>query len=416
MGRGASGLPSRRRWPAHSYACSMKKDRLDQICPRGHAAHASKERSWIMKIKHSTILFAALTAFGLFLGITYWTPCVDLVRKILDAASPIFLGFVLAYVVNIPMTFYERHYFPRSGNALARASARPVCMLAAFLTVILILAAVIGLVLPELLSCIRLMLEEVPKILEKLIPLLPEENALSEELAQRLRNIDWAQVLYNLLQGLLSGLGNVATVTANVAGYLVDFLLALIFSLYLLAGKEKLQAQLARLLSTYLRPSWNRNLHHVAGVLNNCFHRYIVGQCTEAVILGTLCALGMMLLGFPYAAMTGVVVGVSALIPVMGAYIGGAVGFLLILTVDPMKALLFVVYLVILQQLEGNLIYPRVVGSSIGLPGVWVLAAVTIGGGVFGILGMLLGVPLAAAAYQLLGEHSRRQTPPAETT
>ena len=125
-----------------------------------------------MKIKHSTILFAALTAFGLFLGITYWTPCVDLVRKILDAASPIFLGFVLAYVVNIPMTFYERHYFPRSGNALARASARPVCMLAAFLTVILILAAVIGLVLPELLSCIRLMLEEVPKILEKLIPLL----------------------------------------------------------------------------------------------------------------------------------------------------------------------------------------------------------------------------------------------------
>ena len=133
--------------------------------------------------------------------------------------------------------------------------------------------------------------------------------------------------------------------------------------------------------------------------------RSIVGQCTEAVILGGLCALGMTLLGLPYAVMTGTIIGVTALIPVAGAYIGGAVGAFVIFTVDPSKAVIFLVYLVILQQVEGNVVYPRVVGSSIGLPGIWVLTAVTIGGGVMGISGMLIGVPLSAAAYKLFSDH-----------
>ena len=134
----------------------------------------------------------------------------------------------------------------------------------------------------------------------------------------------------------------------------------------------------------------------------DCFHRYIVGQCTEAVILGGLCTAGMLILRLPYSAMVGALVAFTALIPVAGAYIGAAVGAFMIFTVEPVQALFFVVFLVVLQQLEGNLIYPRVVGASIGLPGVWVLAAVTIGGGVLGVGGMLLGVPLAAAVYQLL--------------
>lgn len=147
-------------------------------------------------------------------------------------------------------------------------------------------------------------------------------------------------------------------------------------------------------------------------ITNDCFHRYIVGQCTEAVILGALCALGMFIFRFPYAVMTGAVIGVTALIPVAGAYIGGAVGFILILSVSPTKAVLFLVYPVILQQLEGNLIYPRVVGSSIGLPGLWVLATVTVGGGIMGIAGMLIGVPIAAALYQILRNdvHKKEKT------
>ena len=140
----------------------------------------------------------------------------------------------------------------------------------------------------------------------------------------------------------------------------------------------------------------------MVGVINDCFHRYIVGQCTEAVILGVLCMLGMMIIRLPYATMIGALIGFTALIPVAGAYIGAFVGAFMILTLAPVKALIFLVFIVVLQQLEGNLIYPRVVGSSLGLPAIWVLAAVTVGGGVLGVPGMLLGVPLTAAVYRLV--------------
>ena len=143
--------------------------------------------------------------------------------------------------------------------------------------------------------------------------------------------------------------------------------------------------------------------------VHESFGNFIVGQCTEAVILGVLCALGMTVLGLPYAVMTGTIIGVSALIPVVGAYIGGALGAFMIFTVDPAKALVFLIFLVILQQLEGNIIYPRVVGNSIGLPGLWVLASVTIGGGVMGVAGMLIGVPLSAALYKLFANHVNRK-------
>lgn len=145
--------------------------------------------------------------------------------------------------------------------------------------------------------------------------------------------------------------------------------------------------------------------------MDETFSSFIVGQCTEAVILGVLCILGMKLFQFPYAPMVGTFIGATALIPVVGAYLGGAVGFIMILTVSPLKAVLFLVFLVVLQQLEGNIIYPRVVGSSVGLPGMWVLAAVTIGGGISGVAGMLLGVPLAATIYKLIKEDVRRRVP-----
>ena len=145
----------------------------------------------------------------------------------------------------------------------------------------------------------------------------------------------------------------------------------------------------------------------VMKVTDDCFHSYIVGQCIEAAILGSLCAVGMMLLRLPYSLMIGALVGVSALIPIAGAYIGAVVGAVMIFSVSPVQALIFLVFLVILQQLEGNLIYPRTVGSSLGLPGIWVLAAVTVGGGVMGVLGMIVFVPLTATVYRLLAEYVR---------
>ena len=199
----------------------------------------------------------------------------------------------------------------------------------------------------------------------------------------------------------------VSTVSSVFSG-VVTALVALIFSVYLLAGKETLGSQFHRVARRYLKQSWYERLCYLLAVVDDCFHRYIVGQCIEAVILGTLCALGMMLLRLPYATMVGALVAFTALIPVAGAYIGAGVGAFMILTVDPVKAVVFLVFLVVLQQLEGNLIYPRVVGSSMGLPGIWVLAAVTVGGGIMGVAGMLIGVPLAAAAYRILRDDVTR--------
>ena len=144
-------------------------------------------------------------------------------------------------------------------------------------------------------------------------------------------------------------------------------------------------------------------------VLNDSFRKYIVGQCTEALILGVLCFAGMVVLRFPYAGMIGTLIGFTALIPIAGAYIGAGVGAIMILTVSPLKSVLFLVFIVVLQQLEGNLIYPRVVGKSIGLPALWVLAAVTIGGKLWGIVGMMIGVPIVAAVYRLVCEDMERR-------
>ena len=219
-------------------------------------------------------------------------------------------------------------------------------------------------------------------------------------------DVNWKEAVTKLLNLLYQGVGGTFSIAAgmltSVVSGTMNLIIGLIFSIYLLMGKDRLRNQLNRLMNQYIRPRWNQKVHYLFTVLDDCFHRYIVGQCTEAVILGALCTLGMLLFQFPYATMIGAVIGFSALIPVAGAYIGGAIGFLLIFTVSPAKAVLFLVYLVILQQLEGNLIYPRVVGTSIGLPGLWVLSAVTVGGGILGIGGMLLGVPVAAAVYRLI--------------
>ena len=188
----------------------------------------------------------------------------------------------------------------------------------------------------------------------------------------------------------------------SILSALVNFLLALVFSLYLLAQKETLLAQSRRLLRRILPQKAADRLMRLLSLTNNAFSSFVSGQVTEAVILGTLCCLGMLILRLPYALPVSVIIAALSLIPIFGAWIGAATGAFLIVFQSPIKALTFLIFLLILQQVEGNLIYPKVVGSSIGLPGIWVLAAVTIGGSVLGIGGMLLFVPLTATVYKLL--------------
>lgn len=345
--------------------------------------------------------------FLVFLAAYYWKAFTGMAGVALKAARPLLTGGVMAYILNILMSFYETHYFPKSRKTAVRKSRRPVCMLASFLTLILIIIFVIHMVVPELISCIRLLFAGVPDVMKLAVTWLSGFEFVPEDIIAALEDINWQETLTKILNVLTNGIGSTVNfalgAVSSVISSVMNLVIGAIFSIYLLSGKERLQAQSKRLLKIYVRPAWNEKIHYVLSVLNECFHKFIVGQCTEAVILGVLCMVGMLIFRFPYAVMTGIVIGVTALIPVAGAYIGGIVGFLLIFSSDSfMKAILFLIYLVILQQLEGNLIYPRVVGSSIGLPGIWVLAVVTVGGGIYGIPGMLVGVPLAAAIYKLL--------------
>lgn len=221
-------------------------------------------------------------------------------------------------------------------------------------------------------------------------------------------SVDWESKIEQIIKALTSGVGSIVSTVlqtvSTVASAVVTYIMGLIFAIYLLLDKDKLKAQSSRVMQRYVKSSVCEKIRYVLSVLDDCFHRFIVGQCTEAVILGVLCTLGMLLLRLPYATMIGAFMAFTALIPVAGAWIGAGVGAFMILTESPLKALIFIIFIIILQNLENNFIYPHVVGSSIGLPGIWVLAAVTVGGGLMGVFGMLLGVPIVSAIYRLLRE------------
>lgn len=369
-----------------------------------------------MKVTWQSCLRIAATIALLLLGVYYWQGAVDLAGVFLSAASPLVVGAVIAYVVNILMSFYERHIAPRSKAKLWVKLRRPACMLLAFVTVVLAVYLIMALIVPQIVSAFQVLLAALPEALRSLYAWLEERFAISAWLQDANFSLpateaDWRSLFEKVGGLLVSGVGGVmnaaVTVTSSVVSSVVTIFMALIFCVNILLAKEKLQSQFSRLLHKVLGERIMAKAAHVLHVINECFHSYIVGQCVEAVILGGLCALGMLVLRLPYAVMIGVLVGVLALIPIAGAYIAAAIGAIMIFSVSPIQAVIFLVFLIILQQIEGNLIYPHTVGSSLGLPGIWVLAAVLIGGGVMGIGGMIVFVPLTAAAYRLLGQWVR---------
>ena len=360
-----------------------------------------------MKLTWKDCLKIGVSIFVLYLCIHLWPGAVSLAGALLGASAPLILGCAIAYVVNILMSFYEEHWFTTGKYAAAAQKfRRPACLVLAFATVIALVVLIVALIVPQLVSCVQILLSEIPGAMTRAVEFVHSLNIVPQDLIAPLMMVDWQSKLLVILRTLTSGVGNVMgaviSTVSSLFSALVTGLLAVIFAIYVLLSREDLKRQFGKLLKRFLPPKWQGRVCYAMHTLDDCFHRYIVGQCLEAVIIGVLCALGMMLLRLPYATMIGALVGFTALIPVAGAYIGAGVGAFMILTVDPFQALIFLVFLVVLQQLEGNLIYPKVVGSSLGLPGIWVLAAVTVGGGLMGIGGMLLGVPLAAAAFRML--------------
>ena len=374
-----------------------------------------------MKLSWKDCLKIGVSIFVLYLCIHLWPGALAAVKAVIGAASPLILGACIAYVVNILMSSYELGWFPDSKNAAVIGSRRVVCMILAYLSVVALVVLIVALIVPQLISCVQLLIAEIPGVMTRIVAFIESLHIVPQDLIAPLLSIDWQSKLLGILGTLTSGvtnvMGAVISTVSSVFSALVTGLLALIFSIYILLQRESLKSQFGKLLRRFLSTKWQGRFCYLLHTVDDCFHRYIVGQCLEAVIIGVLCALGMALLRLPYATMVGALVGFTALIPVAGAYIGAGVGAFMILTVDPFQALVFLVFLVILQQLEGNLIYPKVVGSSLGLPGIWVLAAVTVGGGIMGVGGMLLGVPLAAAAYRILRDdvNSRLAEPETET-
>ncbi len=354
-----------------------------------------------MKAAREPFFRLAITAIIVYLVINYWNTATRGIFILLRVASPLIAGFIIAYILNIFMTFFERTLLKKV------KFKRFFSILLSILFVLLVLTFVILLIIPEISSSIKVIGKGLLALIEKsknFVQLHPElEQFIPEELAFTSEAFDWQNLSSQVLNFLRSGaMSNVASIVSSVFSGLLNTVLGIIFAIYLLASKERLLHQVDKVCSSYLKPQAQQSLTYVTETANNSFHSFIVGQCTEAIILGLLCTIGMLILQFPYALMIGILVGCTALIPIAGAYIGTIVGAIMILTVSPVQALFFIIFLLILQQIEGQLIYPRVVGTTIGLPGIWVLASVVVGGGLFGVLGILFGIPLCSTVYTLI--------------
>lgn len=332
---------------------------------------------------------------------------------LLGILRPFIYGAAVAFVLNIPMKAIEKGLFSKAKNPKVDKIKRPVSIFLAFAAVVLVIVFVTVTVVPQVTKTMIELGNKIPQFLvdaqiwlEELFASQPQLIALLEEFDPAQMN--WDSIVNTVIDFLKNGLGNVVSSTVTVAstiiGGVVNIFVALVFSFYILAQKEKLGSQFKRMLHAYFPQKAYDKVLEVASLAGRNFSSFITGQCTEAVILGTMFVVTMALFGFPYAVMVGVLIAFTALIPIVGAFIGCFVGAFLIMVDNPVKAIWFLVLFIVLQQIEGNLIYPHVVGNSVGLPSIWVLAAVTIGGSLMGVVGMLIFIPILSTVYALLRE------------
>ena len=359
-----------------------------------------------MQITWKNCFKIGFSIFLLYLSITYFKYVSAFLQTFIGASSPLIIGAAIAYIVNIPMSFYERHIFVKSKRKTVEKLRRPLCMLLSFMSIIAVAVIVVSLVFPQLISCVKLIIAKLPGVLEGITDSIKQYRFIPGNISSLLTDIDWESRIDDLINIITSGAGSVFDVVlgtiVSVFSGITTSVVSIIFSVYLLSSKTKLKSQFTKLLKRYLPRKAISIIKYVITVFDESFHRYFVAQCTDAVILGVLCSLGMMIFRMPYATMVGALIAFTALVPIVGAFIGAAVGAFMILTVSPFKALMFIVFIIVLQQIEENLIYPKVVGSSVNMPSIWVLAAITLGGGVMGILGILLSVPVFAAFYRII--------------
>lgn len=354
-------------------------------------------------IKKNIILIITYIALIIFVLVNF-EKILSILGYIINIFSPFIFGVIVAFVLNVLVNFIERKLFGKVKKKTWLKIKRPLSITISVVLVIFIIVFIMNLLIPQLKNSVSLFTDSLPTYKEDIINIMNKFN-LEETTIKKVSDYldNFGRVITDYIKGNSK---DVITVTTEVATSLIAIIskavIAIVFAIYIITQKETLKRQFNKLMSAYLKPRTVNRINKYASMANTTFSNFVTGQCLEALIFGSLCFLGMLILRLPYATTIAVLLGFTALIPVFGAFIGTFLGAFLILMISPIKAIIFVVFILVLQQIEGNLIYPKVVGKSVGLPGIWVLLSVTIGASVGGILGMLIATPLCSLLYILL--------------
>lgn len=355
------------------------------------------------KTRKDIIIIISYIALVIF-ALVNFSKIIAFLGKVISIFSPFLLGIILAFVLNVLNNFIEKKIFGKiRPSKIWNKIKRPLCITLSLIFVFLTIFFVMNLLIPQLKNSASLFTDTLPAYKEDIIGILNRfdvDEFTVNKVGEYLDN--FGKVITDYIKGNSK---DVITVTTEVATSVINIIskgiITLVFAIYMIAQKETLSRQINKIMRAYLKPKTINKINTVGTLANKTFSNFVTGQCLEALIFGSLVFVGMLIFRFPYASTIGVLLGFTALIPIFGAFIGTAIGFILIMMVSPVKAILFVVFIIVLQQIEGNLIYPRVVGKSIGLPGMWVLLSVTVGGSIGGILGMLIATPLCSLLYAL---------------
>lgn len=378
----------------------MEKDKIRDY--RNKEERRLLEKMTSLRYVHMAqlIILAGIVA----LIVLNFSTILNYLAKLISVLNPLLLGVLFAFILNIPMVFIEKHYFKNNKALWVKKSRRIVSLLLSLIIVLGVIIVTITLAVPQLSNAGKIIIEKFPKIFDEASNWVGGKLAANPIIAQRWENFSqnsesFIQNIVNKSGGIVEG---VFSFTLNALGGVFTFIFGLMFAIYMLISKESLLDQAKKISRAYLSAYRRERMGRVLSVVNETFSGYLTGQMVEALVIGIITTIALMILRFPFPTMIGTLTGLTTFIPILGAYAGGVIGFLMILTVDPIKALFFIVFIVLLQQIDGNFIYPRIVGNSVGMPALWVLVAVLLGGGLFGIVGALLAVPTFATLYKLL--------------
>ena len=354
-------------------------------------------------IVFTALLVVALWKFDVVLGV---------LKTIWDIIFPFVLGGAIAFLTNVPMSFLEKKIFEnvKKKNKIVRKLKRPISLILTIVLVVGVIALVMFGVIPQLTRTMGTLVTSINDFIPQMQSWIGEFFHNNQEIMNLVDQIEFDpdQTIKWGISLLGNGAGNMMNTTMSAVGSIVSgvatFFIAFSFACYILFQKEKLHIQIRKVFFAFLPRQKADTFLKVCSLTYRTFANFLAGQCLEAVILGSMFVVTLSILRMPYALLIGVLIAFTALIPIFGAFIGCAVGSFLIFMVNPQQAILFVIVFLVLQQIEGNLIYPHVVGESVGLPSIWVLAAVTIGGNLMGIVGMLVFIPLLSVLYTIFRE------------